>query len=65
MAIKYIQKKSTVQPITGKIVDTLNIEDKTKNTYSARVIDQMIGTGGGSNISIVYTDIITLLPEVD
>lgn len=41
--MKYIEKKSVV-PIelaTGSIFDTTNIGDKTKNTYSARIIDEM------------------------
>lgn len=32
-----------LDPITGSIVDTTNIDDKTVNTYSARVIDKQIG----------------------
>lgn len=39
--MRYIKKKSAVKPITGSIVDTTNIDDKTTNTYSARVIDKM------------------------
>ena len=39
--MKYIKRKSAVKPITGNIVDTTNIDDKTTNTYSARVIDEM------------------------
>lgn len=53
--IKYIQKKSTVQPIAGKIVDTLNIEDKEKNTYSARIISMLLNSisvsGGGGDFT--------------
>lgn len=51
MARKFIKRKSAVKPITGSIVDTKNIIDKTTNTYSANVIDGLIGTssGGGSN----------------
>ena len=53
--IKYIQKKSTVQPITGKIVDTLNIEDREKNTYSARIISMLLNSisvsGGGGDFT--------------
>ena len=37
--MKYIKRKSALKPITGSIVDTTNINDKTKNTYSANVID--------------------------
>ena len=51
-----IKRKSAVKPITGSIVDTTNIDDKTTNTYSANVIDgfntysteeQVIGTWFG------------------
>ena len=31
--MKYIKRKSAVKPITGSIVDTTNIDDKTKNTF--------------------------------
>ena len=37
--MKFIKRKSAVKPITGSIVDTTNIDDKSKNTYSANVID--------------------------
>lgn len=38
---KYIEKKSVapIDPITGSIVDTTNIDNKAKNTYSANIID--------------------------
>ena len=41
MARKKIKKVSVapIDPITGSIVDTTNIDDKTSNTYSANVID--------------------------
>lgn len=44
--MKLIEKKTVapVEPITGSIVDTTNINDKTKNTYSANVIDNLIET---------------------
>ena len=38
--MKYIKRKSAVKPMSGLIVDTINIDDKTTNTYSARVIDE-------------------------
>lgn len=40
--MKIIEKKSTVKvdKTSGSIVDTTNIEDKTTNTYSARIIDE-------------------------
>ena len=40
--MKYIKRKSSAKPMFGLIVDTDNISDKTKNTYSARVIDEKI-----------------------
>lgn len=41
--MKIIEKKSVVPlpPTTGSISDTLNVDDKTTNAYSARVIDEM------------------------
>ena len=30
---------SHIEPVTGSIIDSNNISDKTKNTYSARVLD--------------------------
>lgn len=44
----YIKRKSAVKPINGKIVDSFNVVDKSKNTYSAKVIDELVATGGGS-----------------
>ena len=43
--MKYIKRKSAVKPITGSIVDTTNIADKTSNTYSANVIDSKLNLG--------------------
>ena len=39
----YIEKKSTakIPEVNGAVVDTRNVDDKTTNTYSARVIDEM------------------------
>ena len=44
MARKKIKKVSvaTVDPITGSIVDGTNIVDKSKNTYSANTIEQLL-----------------------
>lgn len=62
MAKKYIKRKSAVKPITGSIVDTKNIIDKTTNTYSANVIDTMIAVGGGtSGGSVDISTIIDLI----
>lgn len=43
--MKYLEKKSIVpmEKATGSISDTLNIEDKITNTYSARIIDELTG----------------------
>ena len=38
--MKFIKRKSAVKPITGSIVDSTNIADKTSNTYSAKIIDE-------------------------
>ena len=38
--MKFIKRKSAVKPITGSIVDTTNIDDKSTNTYSANIIDK-------------------------
>lgn len=42
--MKYIQKKSVVKkdPTLGGIFDTLNIENKEENTYSARIIKDIM-----------------------
>ena len=53
MARKKIKKVSATKPLTGEIVDTTNITDKSSNTYSARVIDSLVGTGGGADISVL------------
>lgn len=37
-----IKKKNTTIPINGKIVDTLNVEDKTSNAPSLRLVEEMI-----------------------
>ena len=41
--MKYIKRKAALKPITGSIVDTTNITDKTTNTYSARLIEEQLG----------------------
>ena len=45
--MKYIRKKSISKPISGSISDTLNIEDKKTNTYSAKIIEELISLSGG------------------
>lgn len=37
-----IKKKNTTIPINGKIVDTENVEDKTSNAPSMRLVEEMI-----------------------
>ena len=48
MARRLIKRKSAVKVsrIEGSIVDTTNIKDKKKNTYSANVIEKLIEDGG-------------------
>ena len=51
--MKYIRKKSISKPILGSISDTLNITDKKTNTYSAKIIEELISlSGGGSGSSL-------------
>ena len=57
----YIKRKSAVAPISGSIVDTFEIDNRTTNTYSARVIDELVGSGG--SISIEYTNVKCSLPQ--
>lgn len=51
----YIEKKSIVElpKTTGSIVNTTNITDKTTNTYSAEVIDNLVSENGGTDISTI------------
>lgn len=37
-----IKKKNTTIPINGKIVDTENVEDKTSNAPSMRLVEEMV-----------------------
>lgn len=55
--MKYIVKKSVAElpAIQGSISDTTNITDKTKNTYSARVIEELAGANTTSSIEIITT----------
>lgn len=41
--MKYIEKKSIAKPITGEIVDTWNVDDKTTNAPSMRLVEEMSG----------------------
>lgn len=40
--MKYIKRKSAVKPITGNIVDTFNVEDKTTNAPSIRAVEDKL-----------------------
>lgn len=53
--MKFIKRKSALKPITGSIVDTFNIANKTTNTYSARVIDDLVSSSGGETENIYST----------
>lgn len=53
--MKYIKRKSAVRPITGSIVDTTNIDDKTSNTYSARVIEELVKDVYSTSETVVGT----------
>lgn len=56
MARRYIKRKSAIKvdKITGSIVDTINVDDKTSNTYSANVIDELIKSAGNASVSDNY-----------
>ena len=54
----YIKRKSAVAPISGSIVDTFEIDNRTTNTYSARVIDELIGSGSGNVDMATIIDLI-------
>ena len=45
-----IKKKNTTIPISGKIVDTDNVEDKTSNAPSLRLAEEMIKTLGEDKV---------------
>ena len=55
---KKIKKVSVapLDPITGSIVDTTNIDDKTTNTYSAEIIDGMLSGWVDKTSEIETTD---------
>jgi hypothetical protein len=57
--MKLLEKKSVVElpPAVGSIADTTNIKDKEKNTYSARVIEEMLAEGEGTLIAITNKEI--------
>lgn len=50
-----IKKKNTTIPISGKIVDTENVEDKTSNAPSLRLVEEMLG-----NVQIINIQSKTL-----
>ena len=54
----YIKRKSAVAPISGSIVDTFEIDNRTTNTYSARVIDELVSSGSGNVDIATIIDLI-------
>ena len=58
--MKYIKRKSAVKPITGQIVDTVNVDDTTTNTYSARIINEK-ETTINNNITTTKNNILRVL----
>ena len=55
----FIKRKSALKPISGEIVDTENISNKKKNTYSARIIEKLFGVEvikGDTGTAIKYAD---------
>lgn len=60
MARKKIKKVSVapIDPITGSIVNTTNIDDKTVNTYSAEIIDGLSDNWVDKTSELVTTDYV-------
>ena len=54
--MKYIEKKSTASPITGKIVDTFNVDDMTTNAPSMRLMIDLIYPIGRGFLDFTDTD---------
>lgn len=56
--MKYIKKTSTapIPPINGAVVDNLNVENKTTNAPSIRLVEEMINPIGGFNFKTLYED---------
>ena len=57
--MKYIVKKSVVElpPLSGSIADTRNVENKVENTYSARVIEEILSEGDSTLVAITEAEI--------
>ena len=49
----YLKKVSTTKPVSGNIINSKNITDKEKNTYSAKIIDELISNNesGGTELT--------------
>lgn len=64
-----IRKKNTTIPINGKIVDTENVEDKTSNAPSMRLVEEMITKKllweNSSNSSLSASDITLSSDDYD
>ena len=56
MAMKFIKRKSALKPITGSIVDTFNINDKTTNAPSLRLMIDLLYPIGRGFIDFTDTD---------
>ena len=48
----YLKKVSTTKPVSGNIINSKNITDKEKNTYSADIIDTLLSEVGISETAI-------------
>ena len=54
----YLKKVSTTKPVSGNIINSKNITDKEKNTYSANIIDTLLSEVGISE-TVIQTIINT------
>ena len=52
--MKYLKRKSVSKPIQGSILDTKNIENKTLNTYSSNIINELIESSKSTLLDLVY-----------
>ena len=57
--MQILKKKSvaTLSTISGSIADTRNIKDKEKNTYSARIIEELLTEDDGILVAITNEEI--------
>lgn len=57
--MQILKKKSvaTLPTVSGSIADTRNIKDKVKNTYSARVIEELLTEDDGILVAITNEEI--------